>query len=55
MDESFNLKEALTASELMKLLEDLFLLELNSDGSVSIDPTLASELLLNWLLNVHDR
>ena len=55
MDESFNLKAELTASELMKLLKELFLLEVKSDQNVSVDPTLASELMLNWLLNVHDR
>ena len=55
MDRSLNLKETLTASELMSLLKELFLLELKSGGNGSIDPILAAELMLNWLLNVHDR
>ena len=55
MNQSVNLKEILSASELMSLLKELFLLELKSGGHSSFDPILAAELMLNWLLNVHDR
>jgi len=54
MNQSVNLKEILSASELMSLLKELFLLELKSGGHSSFDPILAAELMLNWLLNVHD-
>ena len=55
MEHSADLKEIVSATELMRILKELFLFEIKSGGSIPIDPLLASELMLNWLLNVHDR
>lgn len=54
MDESFNIKETINAADLNALLKELFLHEVKSGEGIPFDPTLASDLMLNWLLNVHD-
>ncbi|XP_065069120.1 dystrophin-like isoform X2 [Rhopilema esculentum] len=54
VSESLDLKETVTAGELHEILKDLFIHEVKSGGKMNCNPLLASELMLNWLLNVHD-
>ena len=55
MDRSLDLKETITAQELSNILDEIFLYEIKLGGRIAKEPRLASELMLNWLLNVHDR
>ena len=54
MEQSLNAKESIATSDLMKILKELFLFEIKSGGNIPVSPILASDLMLNWLANVHD-
>ena len=43
----------LSVSELMRIITAIFINQ-TADGEGSIDVSLASELVLNWILNVYD-
>ena len=55
MDTSLDIKETIPPKELAGVLNDIYLYEVKKGGVLTKDPLLAAELMLNWILNVHDR
>eukprot|EP00794_Sanderia_malayensis_P008245 gene8245-9128_t len=55
LDKSSSPKETITPKRLEQTLRQLCLHQAKKSSNFTKDPLLAAELLLNWILNIHDR